>query len=63
MKKAYRLFWWKKKECKGNDEDLEIIIITDSIDKVIDLFKRDFPEHNTAHITNIEVMSATVVVE
>ena len=60
--KAYNIFWWNKKYGKESEE-LNALIVTDSVDKVFDLFKKNFPEHDVNFITNIELMTAVVVVE
>lgn len=54
--------WWNKKDGKES-EDLDVVIITDSIGKVVDLFKKEFPEYDPNLITNLEVMMSKVVVE
>ena len=60
--KAYNIFWWNKKDGKESVE-LNALIVTDSVDKVFDLFKTNFPDYDVNFITNIELMTAVVVVE
>lgn len=38
------------------------MIITDSVDKVFDIFKKEFPDNDPNLIQNIEIMPASVVV-
>jgi hypothetical protein len=62
MLKAFHVMWWNKKDGKES-EDLDVVIITDSIGKVVDLFKKEFPDFDPNLITNLEVMMSKVVVE
>ncbi len=61
MLKAFHIMWWNKKDGKENQE-LDVMIITDSVDKVFDIFKKEFPDNDPNLIQNIEIMPALVVV-
>lgn len=61
MLKAFHIMWWNKKDGKENQE-LDVMIITDSVDKVFDIFKKEFPDNDPNLIQNIEIMPASVVV-
>jgi len=61
MVRAFHIFWWNRKEGKES-QDLDVLIITDSIDKVFDIFRKEFPEHDPNLIQNIEVMTSEVAV-
>ena len=62
MKKAYHIIWWNKKSGKES-EDLDVMIISDSADKIFDIFRKTFPDHEINYITNIELMPSMVIVE
>lgn len=62
MKKAYHIFWWNKKDGKESEE-LDVIVISSSIDKVFTHFREAFPNHDINYITNVELMTSTVVLE
>lgn len=53
--------WWNRKAGKES-QDLDVLIITDSIDKVFDIFRKEFPEHDPNLTQNIEVMTSEVAV-
>jgi hypothetical protein len=61
MKRAFHIFWWNKKDGKESQE-LDILIVTDSIDKVFDIFRKNFPDSDPNLIQNIELMTSTVVI-
>jgi hypothetical protein len=61
MMRAYNVFWWNKKDGKES-VDLNALIVTDSVDKVFDIFRQNFPDNDVELISNIELMTATVVV-
>ena len=61
MLKAFHIMWWNKKDGRENQE-LDVMIITDSVDKVFVIFKKEFPDHDPNLIQNIEILPASVVV-
>ena len=61
MMRAYNVFWWNKKDGK-EPVDLNALIATDSVDKVFDIFRQNFPDNDVELISNIELMTATVVI-
>jgi|MudIll2142460700_1097286.scaffolds.fasta_scaffold43818_2 hypothetical protein len=61
MMRAYNVFWWNKKDGKES-VDLNALIVTDSVDKVFDIFRQNFPDNDVELISNIELMTATVVI-
>ena len=60
MKKAYHIFWWNRKEGKES-VDLDVMVITDSGTKIFDIFMREYPDHDINLITNIKLMTSTVI--
>lgn len=61
MVKAFHIFWWNRKDGKES-QDLDALVITDSIDKVFDIFRKEFPDCDPNLIQNIELMTSEVVV-
>lgn len=61
MMRAYNIFWWNRKDGKES-VDLNALVITDSVDKVFDIFKAEFPDYDVELISNIELMTAKVVI-
>jgi len=61
MVRAFHISWWNRKEGKES-KDLETMIITDSIDKIFDIFRKEFPDCDPNLIQNIELMTSVVVV-
>lgn len=61
MVRAFHIFWWNRKEGKES-QDLDALIITDSIDKVFDIFRKEFADRDPNLIQNIELMTSEVVV-
>lgn len=62
MKKAVRMYWWNQKDGKES-QDLDALIITDSIDNVFNIFRKEFPNRDPNLIQNIEVMTSIVALE
>lgn len=57
MKKAFRVIWWTSEK----NEDLDVIVVTDKIDDVVALFKKEYPDYDPNNISNIEVMTSKVI--
>lgn len=60
MKKAFRIVWWNQKEGKES-VDLDVLVVTEKIDDVVALFKKEYPNHDANNISNIEPMPSKVI--
>ena len=60
MTSAFRVIWWDRKD---GEESItaEVLVVTDKIDDVVELFKQHHPSRDTAYISTIELVSSKVI--
>lgn len=61
MMRTYNIYWWNRKE-GTHSEEMNVIVVTDSFDKVLDIFRKGFPNNPVEFIQSIEPGTAKVII-